>query len=243
MSENILEPQALAPDDFKLKLWTTALKSMKHAPASSHFNKALARMMFKVNAVSIINDHLWDETTLALKKALKKYVKDGFRVLDLGTGHIGVLSIYLAKTRKVDIVAVDVNEQFVNNAICVAAASRANRICFSASDWWSSVEGNFDVIFCNVPYIPTEIGLKRKHETPQSEVWDGGVDGMRHMRTVINAAGRYMKAHGRLLLGVNTLYVPIKKCSDLFLETDDLALENIVKTPLSPSRVFVAERK
>jgi release factor glutamine methyltransferase len=240
MELNTQITHAIETDDLRLKLWTTMLKSMKQAPASTHLNKMLARMIFRVNAVSRVNDHLWDETTLALKKAVKKHVKDGHRVLDLGTGHIGVLSVFLAKTKEVDIVAVDVNEEFVNNAACVAEASRASRICFTTSDWWSSVEGQFDVIFCNVPYIPTEVGLKRKHETPQSEVWDGGLDGRRHMRTVVNNAGEFLKPGGRLLLGVNTLYVQVEKCAELFKEPPGLVLHDIMKTSVSPSRVFVA---
>jgi release factor glutamine methyltransferase len=226
--------------ELKLKLWVTMLRSMKQAPAYTHVNKILARMMFRVNAVSKINDHLWDETTLALKKAVKRYARDGQRILDLGAGHIGVLSVYLAKTKNVDIVAVDVNEQFVNNAINVAAASRAHRISFTRSDWWSEVDGRFDLIFCNVPYIPTEVGLKRNHETPHSEVWDGGADGRRHMRTVIRGAGDYLKNGGRLLLGVNTLYVEKEKCAELFKQAHNLNLEEIIKSRFSPSRVFVA---
>ena len=44
-------------------------------------------------------------------------------------------------------VAVDVNEEYVENAQLIAAASYAPAIEFRQSDWFSNVDGVFDLIF------------------------------------------------------------------------------------------------
>ena len=225
--------------DLKLHMWLTLVQSFKVAPGYVRLSSFLAQYLFKVNIVSRIHDHIWDETTFAFRKALKKYVKDGQRILDLGTGHVGCLSVYCSKIRKVDVLGIDINEGYVENARKVAVASGRPMIRFERSDWFSNVDGTFDIIFGNVPYIPTTNGMQRKDPNKDVEVWDGGDDGCKHVRTVLEEGGKHLSDQGRLLLGVNTLYVPKSVDLSYLAKASGLKLENIVKSPWTPSDVYV----
>jgi release factor glutamine methyltransferase len=79
------------------------------------------------------------------------------RILDLGTGS-GVLIVTLL-TARADAtgVAVDIDRA----ALQVAAANAARhsvdrRVIFRQSDWAQAVEGQFDLIVSNPPYVPAE---------------------------------------------------------------------------------------
>ncbi len=123
-------------------------------------------------------------------------MKDGHRVLELGTGHIGVLAIYCSSIRKIQMVAVDINESFIENAKLVASASDAEGIEFRQSDWFSKVNGKFDIIFSNVPYIPTDIGMRIQTLTKYKEVWDGGPDGGNEIRRILKDVPNFLAGEG-----------------------------------------------
>lgn len=187
-----------------------------------------------------VHDDYWDATTLVLRKALSRAVRDGDRVLELGTGHVGVLSVYLAKRKAVEIVAVDVSTRFVENARRVAAASDTNQITFLESDWFSAVEGRrFDVVFCNLPYVPSSDGAAIDATLDHRQIWDGGDDGLHHARTILARASAFLGERGRLLLGVNTLYVPRARVLATIDGSRDFGTAEVVRSRVSPSEVYV----
>jgi methylase of polypeptide subunit release factors len=199
----------------------------------------LAHRLFHVKVVSAKHQHKWDGTTWVLRKALCKYVKDGHRVLDLGTGHIGALAVYCDKIREIEILAVDINEAFLQNAKQVASASGAEKIEFRQSDWFANVDGKFDIIFSNVPYIPTEVGMRTQSLTEYREVWDGGPDGGNEVRRILKDAPNFLAGVGRLLLGIAPMYLPRTAVLEMINRAPGLELENIVTSTLSPCEVYV----
>ena len=225
--------------DLKQRIWARCYKGAGFVLRFLRSRPWLARRLFYVNVVSTRHQHVWDGTTWILRKALRRYVKDGDRVLDLGTGHIGILSIYCSKLRKVDIVAVDINEAFLENAKLVAAASTAGRIEFRRSDWFSNVDGRFDIIFSNVPYIPTEVGLRIQHLTEHREVWDGGDHGDTEVRRILKDARSFLSTGGHLLLGIASMYLPRSVLLPLIDDEPGLVLEEIVTSWISPCEVYV----
>lgn len=200
---------------------------------------AIAGAHFQVDAISVVHDHIWDGTSFVLRKGIRRYCRDGYRVLDLGTGHIGLLAIYCARTRHVEMVAVDVNEEFVENAKIVAQASFAPLIDFRQSDWFSNVDGTFDLIFGNVPYIPTDRGLSNHVEHEFPEIWDGGNDGLIHERTILGQVPHFLRPKGLLLLAIDTVYIPRATTMDLIDASQDLALREIVPSWISQSEIYV----
>lgn len=227
----------------ELNLWPTLLRPFSGLPRLRWLRLALAGLHFHVDAVSLIHDHIWDGTSLVLRRAIRRYVHDGDRVLDLGTGHIGLLAVYCACTHCVNIVAVDVNGDFVENARIVAQASGAPTIDFRESDWFSNVDGAFDVIFGNVPYIPTDVGGASQHSHEHPEIWDGGSDGLEHARAIIDNVGNFLMPKGILLLGIDADYVPRMATQGLLEASHDLKLRRILKSWISQSEVYVIGHK
>ena len=227
----------------KTKIWASAYQWIGFVLRFIRSSPWLAHKLFHVRVVSAKHQHIWDGTTWVLRKALGKYLKDGHRVLDLGTGHIAALAIYCGKIRKIEVLAVDINETFIQNAKLVAAASGAEKIEFRQSDWFADVDGKFDIIFSNVPYIPTDVGMRIQSLTEYKEVWDGGPDGGNEVRRILKDAPNFLVSAGRLLLGIAPMYLPRAAVLAMIDQSPELELEDVVTSTLSPCEVYVIRGK
>ena len=215
---------------------------LRRASQTLRSSAAVTQWLFRAKVRSRVHHDLWDATTVVLRKAIQRYVSHGHHVLDLGTGHVGVLAVYCASIRETQVTAVDVNERFIENAARVAADSDAPHVSFSQSNWFSDVSGQFDIILSNVPYVPTSQGEGRKDATKFREVWDGGEDGLAHARTILRSAPAFLTDSGHVLLGLNAFYVPRSATVALIDATPGLELEDIVTSPWSPGEVYVLRR-
>lgn len=123
------------------------------------------------------------------------------RALDLCTGS-GCIAVALSKFSDADVTASDVSQ----SAICVAkgnAERNGVKINFVLSDAFDGVEGIYDLIVSNPPYIPTA-----DIETLDSEVkdyeprlaLDGGEDGLDFYRIIAKNAASRLSDGGMLLL-------------------------------------------
>jgi len=221
----------------------------KHMPSLSawlHFSEltcclklVLAGCHFYCDAVSCVHDHIFDDTSLVLRKAIRLYCRQGDRVLDLGTGHIGLLAVYCARAHGAQVVGVDVNQEFLENARLVARASQVPDIDFVQSDWFSRVEGTFDLIVGNIPYVPTDRRQFLRHVNDYPEVWDGGSTGTTQVRKVLTDVNRYLRPSGLFLLGLNVDCVPRETILTLIASSEHLDLQRIVKSLISRSEVYV----
>ncbi len=125
------------------------------------------------------------------------------RVLDLGTGSGCILVTLLAERETSTGVAVDLSEgaclQASANAVLHGVAERAQIL---QSDWFEAVEGRYDLIVSNPPYlaqsemaaIAPELAL---HE-PAMALTDGE-DGLSVYRLIASRAQQYLTAQGRVL--------------------------------------------
>jgi len=79
------------------------------------------------------------------------------RVIDVGTGS-GAIALALAKhAKRARIVAVDISRKALDQASKNARAQRLNkRVMFKRSDLLSHVQGPFDCIVANLPYLTNE---------------------------------------------------------------------------------------
>ncbi len=222
----------------ELQIWPSFLNVVQSLIRLRALRLAIAGWHFQVDAISLVHDHVWDGTSLLLRKGIRRYARDGYRVLDLGTGQLGLLAVYCARTHEVRTVAVDISEEFVANARIVAIASHVPEIVFKQSDWFSNVDGTFDVIFGNVPYVPTECANDAdSHEHP--EIWQGGEDGASHVRSILGQVADYLKPHGLLLLGINTRYLPRTSTMGLIETSQELELRSIVESWISRNEIYV----
>ena len=154
----------------------------------------------------LINDDVLDprgdtETLIAL--ALQK---PGKYVLDLGTGS-GAIGLTLASEwPDAQLVASDLSKTALDvarqNAIKLGVIQRCQ---FVNSDWFHSLEGQFDLIVSNPPYISEgEMALlsrEVKNNDPSLALF-AGPDGLSAYRTISAQAKNYLVAGGRLLLEI-----------------------------------------
>jgi len=120
------------------------------------------------------------------------------RVLDLGTGS-GCVAITLALELRADVVAADVSA----DALAVARQN-AGRLCarveFVESDWYASVEGRFDLVVANPPYVAegdahlTEGDLRFE----PMQALSSGADGLAAIRRIIAEAPAHLEPDGWL---------------------------------------------
>lgn len=121
------------------------------------------------------------------------------RILDLGTGS-GAIALALQHMRPDALVwAVDTSEA----ALAVARANAAQLklpVQFLASDWLAQVNGVFDLIVSNPPYIAdADPHLAALRHEPQQAL-TSGPDGLDDVRRIVAAAPSHLHPGGWLLL-------------------------------------------
>lgn len=152
-----------------------------------------------------VNEHVLipRQDTECLVERVLPYV-DGKRVLDVCTGS-GCIAIAIAKLGKPFIVhGVDISEEALAVARQNATELNASVELF-AGDLMTRMDGQYDVIVSNPPYIPPSVieGLMpevRLHE-PMLAL-DGGQDGLEFYRRIAGHAVTRLAPNGRLFLEI-----------------------------------------
>ena len=143
------------------------------------------------------------ETETVIVEALKH---PAATVLDLGTGS-GILAVTLmAEWPKAQALATDISPA----ALAVAGKNAArydigDRLSFAQSNWFEGVQGEFDLIVANPPYIAMEemAGLDRdvRDFDPHIALTPGG-DGLDPYRVIAAAVGRHLSPDGRVIVEI-----------------------------------------
>ena len=128
------------------------------------------------------------------------------RVLDLGTGSGCILVTLLAERAQAMGVGVDLSEgaclQASANAVLHGVAARAGIL---QSDWFDAVEGRFDLIVSNPPYLAQDemqgIAPELALHEPAMALTDGA-DGLSVYRLIAGRAQEYLEAEGRVLVEI-----------------------------------------
>lgn len=147
------------------------------------------------------------ETEELLERVLKLAPRDrGIRCLDLGTG-AGVLAVCLARyLPRAEVTAVDISPEALSLAEENASLNGVReRILFIKSDWFSGIEGEFDLIVSNPPYVSSEElkGLARevRNHEPRAAL-DGGLDGLEQIGALLGGVDSHLRPGGHLLLEI-----------------------------------------
>lgn len=127
---------------------------------------------------------------------LAKFSKNATRrVLDVGTG-CGIQALVSGGS---EVVGVDVNPVAVENARLNARANGSKKCVFLEGDLFEKVEGKFDFILFNPPYLPT-----CENDKTSDVLLDKALDGGARGRVLIDCFLRefedFLKPNGKLLL-------------------------------------------
>ena len=125
------------------------------------------------------------------------------RIVDVGTG-TGCIALTLAKAfPEAKVTAVDLSpEALALAAENAAKTGLADRVTFTHSDLLASVDGPFDLIVANLPYIPSQEipELQREVQREPLSALDGGADGLTYVRALVDQAREKLATGGRLAL-------------------------------------------
>jgi len=144
------------------------------------------------------------DTEILVEEVLRN-LHDGMGILDLCTGSGCILLSLLHYSNDCHGVGTDISEAALQVARENAARFHEERACFLQGDLFEKVEGGFEIIVSNPPYVPTaEIeGLMpevRDHE-PHIAL-DGREDGLFFYRKITKEAIKYLPGGGMLFYEV-----------------------------------------
>lgn len=144
------------------------------------------------------------DTEVLVEKVLE-HMKGGDKILDMCTGS-GCIIVSLAMAKPTGrLVGADISAEALKVAKANAARNHAADIEFVRSDLFENVEGHYDIIVSNPPYIPSgcikELMPEVKSYEPVSAL-DGAADGLLFYRKIIRAAKRFLKPGGHLFFEI-----------------------------------------
>jgi release factor glutamine methyltransferase len=126
------------------------------------------------------------------------------RILDLGTGTGCLLLAALHEFPQAFGIATDYSAPAAELARCNARSlGFAHRAAFLAADWADPINGKFDLILSNPPYIPEPEIADLMPEVANYEphlALSGGADGLAAYRAIIAALPRLLAAGGAAIL-------------------------------------------
>jgi methylase of polypeptide subunit release factors len=217
-------------------------------PAMS--SKLVTRMIFDVDPTlrkhKARAEFYWDLTTLTLKKALLAHVRDGQRVLEIGTGEYGILAVFLAKKRKIDLTAVEIVPEFINTSREIAQNNHVD-IRIILSDMFENVGGLFDVVYWNLPYVPMDFGTKfykiaDKNLAIGLEGWHGGPTGLELFDSFLKVSPKALSGQGKIIAGINTYFAPEPRIKET-IEKYGLTLSSVCGCTFNPSKAFIITKR
>lgn len=191
----------------------------------------------------LVNPHVLiprQDTEILVEEALKK-IKPDMAVLDLCTGS-GCIIISIAKQVPVRAFASDISRQ----ALLTAEENRKLHgvsVEFMESDLFEKIEGRFDVIVSNPPYIPSGEIQSLMPEVKDFEplaALDGKEDGLWFYKRIIEEASGHLKSGGYLMFEIG--YDQGEKVSG-FMQSHGYQKINILRDLAGLNRVVIGKRK
>lgn len=148
------------------------------------------------------------ETEVLVKEALSRPFT---HLLDLGTGSGCILISCLMDMPKAQGLGIDLSDAALRVAARNAERHGLTRMKFAHSDWFRSVEGRFDLIVANPPYIAAAempgLSPEVRNWEPKAALTPGG-DGLAAYRAIAMGAPERLLPGGRILLEIGPTQAP-----------------------------------
>ena len=204
-------------------------------------SKILGRRDFWGRTFSI-NKNVLDprgDTETLIDYVIEKPVRS---VLELGTGS-GVIAVTLAcEWREVNVTATDISEDaLVLAEINAAKFNVENKIQFVKSDWFNNVEGMYDLIISNPPYIglieQDKISTEVAKYDPKIALF-AGYDGFDAYKSIIPKLTKFLNPDGFVVLEIGASQS--KQVKNIFNSSGLFDVE-VVKDLSGKDRAIVAK--
>ncbi|MGZ2258135.1 peptide chain release factor N(5)-glutamine methyltransferase [Roseobacter sp. A03A-229] len=196
----LIAPEDIAPDIAERYDNLVALRAVR-VPVS----QLIGAREFYGRSFEISRDVLdpRPETEALIEAALSEPFE---RVLDLGTGSGCILVTLLAERPLAQGIGVDVSEAACLHASANAARHEvADRTRILQSDWFEAVEGRYDLIVANPPYLAAEemrdVQPELRDHEPRLALTDEQ-DGLSAYRVIAAQSQGYLSAQGRVLVEI-----------------------------------------
>ncbi len=146
------------------------------------------------------------DTETLVEEVINEYKEKKCEILDLCTGS-GSIAISLAKyINESNIVASDISMKALQIAKLNAEKNLVRKkIEFIESDMFDKIyKEDFDIIVSNPPYIKTKVieKLDRQVKNEPYIALDGGADGLKFYKIIIENAYKYIKNEGKVFLEI-----------------------------------------
>ena len=158
-----------------------------------------------------VNEHVLSprqDTEILVEEVLKE-LHDGMRVLDMCTGSGCILLSLLHYSNDCEGLGVDLSAEALEvagrNVLKVLTPEKAEHAHFLQSDLFEKVEGKFEIIVSNPPYIASAEVEKLMPEVRDHEprmALDGTEDGLYFYRRIIEEAGKHLVSSGMLFFEI-----------------------------------------
>jgi len=160
----------------------------------------------------LVNEHVLvprQDTEVLVEETLK-VLKPGMQILDMCTGSGCILLSLLALSKDITGIGADISgkalEVAIENAKQISAqVGKDVNALFLESDLFSKVEGKFDVIVSNPPYIASAVIDTLEPEVRLHEplnALDGTVDGLYFYERIVAESRNFLKENGVLLFEI-----------------------------------------
>lgn len=193
------------PLDYE-KLKIVRQKAEQRARTREPIQYIIGKAYFMGNFYKVTPDVLIprDETEIVVRHALDIIEKNGLKsALDIGTGS-GCIACTLSQSG-CNVTASD----FSSRALAVAKDNAKNlfqKINFVESDLFENIEGKFDLIISNPPYIPKDTEVQKEVSfEPKTALFTSEETGTEFYKKIIEQGKNYLNEWGYIVfeLGIN----------------------------------------
>jgi release factor glutamine methyltransferase len=201
----VAEPDLILPADVTARFWSLVERRCAFEPIARILGtREFFGRNFRVTP-AVLDPRADTETLIEAALALARG-KGPRRILDLGTGSGAIAVTLLAELPGAIAVATDLSAAALDvaksNAGVLGVADRAS---FMQANWFDGVDGQFDLIVSNPPYIALGdiAGLAADvRDFDPVRALDGGPDGLEAYRRIASGAGDHLGPEGHVVLEI-----------------------------------------
>ena len=183
------------------------------------------------------------DTEILVEKAIEEAKKiENVEILDMCTGS-GCIGISIAKNiENAKVTLVDISENVIEIAKKNALRNKVeSQLTFIQSNMFEKVEKKFDIIVSNPPYIKTDVipKLDKQVQNEPHIALDGGKDGLKFYKIIIEEAKKYLKENGKLILEIG--YEQKEEVENLIKQSRQYKKIEVIKDLSQNDRVIIGK--